>query len=657
MVLVLTLYPLRHIHIGLDLWDTGYNYANFEYMGMESMDPMWFFSTYLTSAIGHLFTLLPFGKTLLGMNLYTSLVVSAMAFAAYMFYTRVIKLPKFIVFFSEFITISLCWCPTAKLYDYFTYLFLMISTCCLYMGLTRKRLKWLFLAGIALGLNVFIRFSNLPEVVLIFAVWVFGILETMEKSKTETKEIKAREFKNGFKRTTIRTLACMMGYFVAVGGMLLYFGIRYGFGSYFAAIKRLFSMTSDASDYTAMSMVRTLISWYIEASYWLSRISVFAIGGILLCALGKHLDIQYGLNGRAGVYDSKKIKKVFGVRFSFLRLAYVFSVIFAVGSIAWLYKRKFSFGYYGEYGSILMPSAVLMLVTVLVCLYQIFKKGNLLADRLLAGLVLIIVLITPIGSNTGIMPLINNQFLVAPLLLINVWNLLRVPDGEGISRYNYNNPLIIRENNKRRKWYEIVWSYVSLFPVKAVLTVFCLLCFGQFIVFGSVFTFAESKNAWDAYYTVGSDKMMKGIRMDYNKASNYYDLYSFIHENGLADNELITFGDIPAISFYLQMPSAFNAWIDLASYNTSVLEQELIKVSEEVEEKSKAYPVVVIAKKYVDYLDLEVAEKIAADETLDDNIRKKAIKWKLITEFLEDNGYVLRHVNGTYAVLVAADED
>ena len=52
-VAILVLYPLRHIAWGLDLWDTGYGYANFEYMGTQHMDSMWLFSTYLTTAIGH----------------------------------------------------------------------------------------------------------------------------------------------------------------------------------------------------------------------------------------------------------------------------------------------------------------------------------------------------------------------------------------------------------------------------------------------------------------------------------------------------------------------------------------------------------------------------------------------------------------------------
>ena len=57
---VLLLYPLRHIWWGLDLWDTGYNYANFQFMGTQHMDSMWLFSTYLATAAGHFLTKLPF---------------------------------------------------------------------------------------------------------------------------------------------------------------------------------------------------------------------------------------------------------------------------------------------------------------------------------------------------------------------------------------------------------------------------------------------------------------------------------------------------------------------------------------------------------------------------------------------------------------------
>ena len=62
--IILILYPLRHINIGLDFADTGYNYANFRYVGLEHTDALYFFSTYLANVAGHFLTLLPGGNTL-----------------------------------------------------------------------------------------------------------------------------------------------------------------------------------------------------------------------------------------------------------------------------------------------------------------------------------------------------------------------------------------------------------------------------------------------------------------------------------------------------------------------------------------------------------------------------------------------------------------
>ncbi|MBR6302337.1 MAG: hypothetical protein IKR35_00635, partial [Lachnospiraceae bacterium] len=223
MVLILALYPLRHIHIGLDLWDVGYNYANFEYMGTESMDPMWLFSTYLATALGHLFTFLPFGKTLLGLNLYTSLTISFLAVMGYIFFTRRLKYPAFVIFIGEFIAINMCWCPTALLYNYLTFILMSAGIINIFLGLENGKYRYLFVAGVFLGLNVFVRFSNLPEAALILAVWAYGILELIERLKDESlgKRQRRRERIDFLKRTGMRTLFCILGYAASVLGMLL----------------------------------------------------------------------------------------------------------------------------------------------------------------------------------------------------------------------------------------------------------------------------------------------------------------------------------------------------------------------------------------------------------------------------------------------------
>lgn len=638
MVLFLALYPLRHIHIGLDLWDTGYNYANFEFMGRESMDPMWYFSTYLSTALGHLMTILPFGKTLLAMNFYTSLVVSLLAVSAYLFCTRIVKIPRIITFLGEYIAISLCWCPTALLYNYLTYLLMLLAVMCLYVGLIRDRKTYLFIAGIMLGLNVFVRFSNLPECAFIVGVWAFGHLEVAEKLKKDPGVIKKRERKLGFKKTMLRTLVCILGYGFAVAGMLIFFGIKYGFREYVNAITRLFAMTADASDYKATSMLTAIAGWYIESFYWLSRLFIFAIGGIILCIAAKFLDNQLGLkeNGKYGP---------FGRNFNMLQIAYVLSCVFAAGSIAWLYKKKFCFGYYGEYGSVMMPGAVMTLITVVITLILVFRRQSTLEDRLMAGLAFLIVLITPMGSNNGIFPVVNNLFLVSPVIINYIWKLVKVKEWEGISKYNFNNP-IKDKNGMKKSVYQIVKSYLSLFPIKAGLLAFCLLFLVQTTTFGMEFTFTEAKNAKDTFYTVESNPTLHGIRMSFEKAYDMYGLTEYANAHGLKGKELITYGYIPAVSFYLQMPSAFNPWVDLASYNIAVMEEEINKITADFESGVIAeLPVIIIDSKYMDCATEELAE--ANGIKLDDD------KWKLIMELIVEGRYSIKYHNSSFAVLEA----
>ena len=99
---------------------------------MDRMDPMWMFSTYLANALGHLFTFLPWGNTMIGLNVYTGLMVSILAVTSYWFFVKEVKIPKEIVFAGEFLAISFCWCPTALLYNYLTYVLLGAGTVLLY---------------------------------------------------------------------------------------------------------------------------------------------------------------------------------------------------------------------------------------------------------------------------------------------------------------------------------------------------------------------------------------------------------------------------------------------------------------------------------------------------------------------------------------------
>lgn len=149
---------------GRRFMDGGYNYANFRYSGPEHMDSMWYFATWLANAIGSLLMRLPFGNTMLGMNVYTGLIVSIMATVFYFFCVKKLRIAAPVAFVGELTAIELCWAPTSALYNYLTYLFLLVATCFLYQGLVSGRVSWLvaalgvFLLGISLryGFGIYV---------------------------------------------------------------------------------------------------------------------------------------------------------------------------------------------------------------------------------------------------------------------------------------------------------------------------------------------------------------------------------------------------------------------------------------------------------------------------------------------------------------------
>ena len=64
---VLLLYPLIGVNQGLDISDTMYSLANYEYI--DGLNPMWLFSTYLSNVIGHMIMLLPGAGNMLGFDI------------------------------------------------------------------------------------------------------------------------------------------------------------------------------------------------------------------------------------------------------------------------------------------------------------------------------------------------------------------------------------------------------------------------------------------------------------------------------------------------------------------------------------------------------------------------------------------------------------
>jgi len=664
-IVILVFYPLRHINWGLDLWDTGYNYANFQYMGTEHMDSMWLFSTYLSNAAGNLLMKLPGGGSLTGMNFYTGLTVSLLAVTGYFFCTRKLKIPGWLAFAGEFIAISLCWCPTALLYNYLTYVFFLACVILLYQGLTEEKNICLLLAGACLGANVLVRFSNLPEAALILAVWAYDVTVWLrEKNSTTVRR------EGPLRRLGQHTFWCFAGYGSSLLVLLGYIHVRYGFGNYAAGIRRLFAMTDTATDYKADSMLMGMINTYVENLYWVIRMGILLAAGIIFFAIVGMLLRSYGrLNKMLWWWCGRLLLALAGavsltwlyvkafrasegmteppVGFMALSPAVIFWTVLAgwlalaavtgwlmqkrcgmekalwwesrflwaavsVVMLVWLYARGFctlDFLQDGpiSYGPMLHPGILFLMLTMLAGTVRFLHPGSPKQEKLISAMVVLVVLLTSLGSNNKVFPSMNNLFVAAPYTLWQCWRFCAHVTEKHIRGFT-----------------------LSAFPAKGLLAAFLCMCLFQFGGFGIKFVFAEATGVYDLSSSVENNDILRNIRMNPEKARWLTELSEYVEERGLRGREVILYGNVPALSYYLQMPSAFNPWSDLRSYSYDTMAGDLEEKERQIQTGSAERPVVL-----VNYLQGGLEQ----DE-----------KWKLIQDFMERNGYELDWQNDRFAV-------
>lgn len=374
--LILFLLPLRHINQGIDISDTGYNLACFTWFG--ELDGMWVYVSYIANLIGHLFTKLPYGNTMLGMNLYCSLIVSVISLCAWYFLKE--KIPFLLVFAGEVLAIMLCWCPQVILYNYLTYFALMAGTILLYHALQSGKKRYYVLAGLVLGIGVGARFSNLTHMALILGLWYDSYLK-----------------KRTVRQTAGDTACCVLGYAAGIGSVLLMIQLQYGLSGYFEMLFGLQTMSGGASGYSAGEMIAGAFIDYFGSMKW----------GILF--------LLYMAAGIAA----------FSVRSRrFMRCR---KVVFMLGFLL-LIRLVYGRGMFGidyhTYFSIFWLVSLFNTAALVVNALALFRKDTKEWEKLLAVLTLVTILILPLGSNNRSYPVINNLFLIAPVTLYFLWKFL-----------------------------------------------------------------------------------------------------------------------------------------------------------------------------------------------------------------------------------------
>ena len=383
--MVLLLYPFLTLNQGVDVSDSTYSFSNFLFF--ENMEGMWVVSTYVSNVVGWLLTKLPFGTTILGLKFYATLLVSGTVLLVYYMFCK--WMPAWIVFVGEMIAIGFCWIPEGILYNYLTYFLLTLGAVLLYQGLVEEKDHFLVLAGVSLGVNVFVRIPNLTEMALIIGLWYYLVSKRRKMNVIVNK-----------------TMKCLIGYVTGVFVPLLGVICQFGISGIMDMVTGLTGIKSSDETYSAFSMIITVIDAYKRTSKWALLIALGVAMGMIMffCFRGKW----------------EKVKK----------LAYIAGMAVL---LRFLWGRgMFSFRYYEDYSAMYEWGMIGLYLIWIAGIYILMSAKNSLEEKLWAVIVLVITAVTPLGSNNYTFQNLNNLFITAPFALYTYVKLFRKKAGKGI---------------------------------------------------------------------------------------------------------------------------------------------------------------------------------------------------------------------------------
>lgn len=555
---LLFLYPFLTVNQGVDVSDSTYSFSNFLFF--ERMEGMWVVSTYVSNLAGWLLMKLPFGNTLLGIKVYATFLISATVLMVYFVFRKF--MPAWIAFVGEIIAIGFCWIPAGILYNYLSYFLFTLGAILLYQGLVEGKDKLLIGAGVALGVNVFVRIPNLTEMALIVGLWYYLA------SKQQKINIIIE-----------KTVKCLVGYLLGVAVPLIGVLCQFGISGIVEMIQGLTGVQGTDDTYSIWSMMISVLDAYKRTSKWVM---------LILLGVAMGMAMFFCLRGKM-----ETLKKA----------AYLMGMLIL---LRFLWGRgMFSFRYYEDYSSMYEWGMIALYMTWVAALYMLVSKKNSLEEKLWAAIVIIITMVTPLGSNNYTFQNLNNMFITAPCAFYTYVKLFRRRGGVGIL------------------------SQIT-FPWKAMVAMLWGIIIVQSMGFHSQFVFRDGMDGTKRDYRFEEPKVLADMYTTKANGEELQGLIEFVDENQGDAKEVVLYGECPGLSFLLNMPFAIGtSWPDLDSYPYETFVEEL-------KELEKA-PMVIIRNMS---LSSPQSEK----------------KKEYLNVFLSQNEYINVYDNGAYGVYVTQKE-
>lgn len=565
---ILFIFSFYDFNKGIDLCDAGFSMAQFahfdNYPGREIIP------TFLSAMFGSILYKLPMGDTWYGLTFYCTWVIALTLIIAYVMCKKILDWK--LVAISEIFALFFCWNPNVVLYDYLSFCLFTLGMSLLSTALLYENKSGFYIcAGIVLGLNVFVRFPNITHMASIVLLWYCGYIKRWKINEILKK-----------------TLLCIVGYIIGVGGTSLVILQKYGWQEFKLAFYYLFNLSQNTDDYSIFFMATQTLMVVLEYAKYVSGLVI--VGVLTGIALNK--------------WEDKK------------RLIVIISFL-VIGCYYYIIAKEFGVFTYNwqSFDSILGITCIFLLWGLGCATWLLFfdKKCDV---RIYALMYIGIFFVIPLGSNNNIYLEIMNMFLLIPLTFF-------------LSKE------VIVESKKCLK---LTWGVHGISAMKVVLVGSLMVMALQAIGFGVSYVFNDvPEHRAEKYRYAGVYSSSERIEM-------LDEMYKYCETEKLIGCEAIMYCHAPGLSYVLDMPTAIDStWMDWYTYSVEQFVDSMDNLEKEVISGRKL-PIIILDIDRHQYYCGEVVEALQ-------NVDAAALDkmWRL-NKFMRDYEYQCVYQNGKFAI-------
>ncbi|MCR5255659.1 MAG: hypothetical protein K6D96_06965 [Acetatifactor sp.] len=572
--LLIALIPFINITKGIDFTDTGYSVVNF--LHAWDHEAYWSLSTFFANVVGWILMMLPFGKTYLGIKIYTTLIISITGVGSYFLMKKYLN--RFAAALGVALSLFVIWCPSVVLYNQLTYLLDVGLIALIMKGLFEEKKSLLFVSGLFSGLDVFVRFSNLTRLIFIIPVICFCIY------KCESE---------GIKGSFGRIFICIGGFASGVIASVMTIGISHGFDSIPRFLSDLRTLQGADYGYSFSDMILTLPEAIVKYGKWFIGLVI-----VSMVVFGTALR-----TGKETIEKKKSIIKIFA--------AGIVAVLTLIPLRFMSYWGVFTHVDYTRYDTIEVFVGYLILMAVFFVDVNIFSKNVNAEMKIFSIFVLCLIFIIPLGTNTGMQAYQGSLFIIAPFVTGSMVEIIN----KSIERKSY-----------------MSFAAVAIASIMLLITVFQFTCFRMNYIYGDV----NNRELTATYER--QESTLNGVKMLPGMVGIIEGLEEYFEGNVPISDEVITWGNIPLMSFALKRESAISTgWPDLTSYSEETFKTELEHIADGIKTKNEK-PVVIVNAWF------------SGGDPLDRNVWEVSTKAEIMGRFIIDNDYELVYENDKFKV-------